>query len=81
LIAQLRASSTTPSRALSRKEAVALLQIALARLPEAQRTIIRLRFFEDVPVTEIAQRLGKGEMAVYQAIHRGLKRLGGMMEQ
>jgi len=79
LIAQLRASSTTPSRALSRKEAVALLQIALARLPEVQRTVVRLRFLEDVPVAEIAQRLGKGEMAVYQAIHRGLKRLGGML--
>jgi RNA polymerase sigma factor (sigma-70 family) len=54
---------------------VAAVLTCLARLPDDQRAVVRLRFLEDVAVGEIAKRLGKNEMAVYQRCHRGLEAL------
>lgn len=75
LLAQISGSGTSPSRALSRQETVAAVLTCLARLPDDQRAVVRLRFLEDVAVGEIAKRLGKNEMAVYQRCHRGLEAL------
>lgn len=79
LVAQVSGSGTSPSGALRRDEAAAAVLVALARLPAEQRAIIRLRYFENVPVGEIAARLGKTEAAVYAAYGRGLKGLGGVL--
>ena len=51
------------------------MMTSLARLSEDQRAVVQLRFLEDVPVAEIARRLGKTETAVYMLCHRGLKSL------
>jgi RNA polymerase sigma-70 factor (ECF subfamily) len=80
LIARLSATGTTPSRALSRQESVAVLMTCLARLPDEQRSAVRWRFLEDLPVAEIARRLGKTETAVYTLYARGLKALRALME-
>lgn len=79
LLGRLSASGTTPSRAVAREEAVGAVLASLARLPEPQRTVIRLRFLEDVPVQRIAELTGQTEAAVYQQCHRGLAALGRIL--
>lgn len=61
LVQRVHDTGTSPSRAFSRQEAVAAVLTALARLSEEQRAVVRWRFVEDVPVAEIADRLGKPE--------------------
>lgn len=44
---------------------------ALATLPRMQRSVLVLRYFEDRPVTEVAQLLGISEGTVKSYAHRG----------
>jgi RNA polymerase sigma-B factor len=48
---------------------------ALRRVPERERTILYLRFREDLTQLEIARRLGISQMHVSRLIHRALERL------
>jgi RNA polymerase sigma-70 factor (ECF subfamily) len=80
LLARVTGTGTTPSGAMSRQEAVAAIVTCLARLPPDYRQVVRLRFLEEVPVSEVAARLGKSEMAVYQQCHRALKALRELLE-
>lgn len=48
---------------------------ALARLPSTQRAAIVLRFYEDLPVRDVAALLGVREGTVKSLVHRGLARL------
>jgi RNA polymerase sigma-70 factor (ECF subfamily) len=75
LIHRVAGGESTPSRQIAKSEAIAAVMSSLARLTDDQREVVRLRFLEDVPVAEIAQRLGKTETAVYTLCHRGLKSL------
>ena len=79
LMQRLAAGDTTPSRHLAREEATAAVMTCLARLGHDQREVVRLRIIQDVPVAEIAQRLGKSEVAVYALCRRGLKSLHELM--
>jgi RNA polymerase sigma-70 factor (sigma-E family) len=51
----------------------------LATLPRAQRAVLVLRFFEDLPDSRIAQVLGCSETTVRVHASRGLARLRGAM--
>lgn len=51
------------------------LHRAVAALPPAQRTAIRLLKFEDMSLAEASQRTGKSESALKVATHRALKSL------
>jgi RNA polymerase sigma-B factor len=51
------------------------LQDALSRLPPRERTIVRMRFFEGLPQTEVARRLGISQMHVSRLQHKALDRL------
>lgn len=75
LFAGLAADQSTPSRQLASQEAAAAVISSLARLSDDQRAVIRMRFLEDWPVSQIAAELGKSEDAVYMLCHRGLKAL------
>jgi RNA polymerase sigma factor (sigma-70 family) len=48
---------------------------AMRRLPAAQRAVLVLRFYEDLPETEIARLLGCRPGTVKSRLHRGLERL------
>lgn len=73
-------TDSTPSRALARDEAAALLLVSLARLTEDQRAVVRLRFFEERPVAAVAAELHKSEDAVHALTYRALKELRRMLE-
>ena len=48
-----------------------LLQEAVARLPEAQREVVRLRYFKELPIDEIARLTRRRSDAVRALLHRG----------
>ena len=50
------------------------------RLPERERTIIRLRFWDELSQSEIAVRLGMSQMHVSRLLSRSLTRLRAMAE-
>src|SRR6478672_7352527 len=75
LINLLVASLTTPSQAFSRNAREARLVEALAKLPEEQQSALRMRYIENLPSKQIAERIGKSDAAVRVMLTRSLKRL------
>ena len=55
-----------------RTEDRAALAPALARLPPRERDILRMRFEEGLPQTQIAERVGLSQMHVSRLIRRSL---------
>lgn len=53
---------------------------ALTQLPEAQREVILLHWFEGLSFGEIAEIVGAGRSAVKVRAHRGYKRLRELLE-
>jgi RNA polymerase sigma-B factor len=49
-----------------------VIEQALESLPERERTILRLRFFEDLTQTEIAEQVGVSQMHVSRLLARSL---------
>lgn len=76
LLELLARHSRTPSRSVADVEAIRAVQSALARVPDANRTALQLRYIDGLPVAEIAARMGRTEGAVHQLCHRGLRALG-----
>ncbi|HLW17574.1 MAG TPA: RNA polymerase sigma factor [Actinomycetota bacterium] len=58
-----------------------LLRALIARLPDAERDVVELRFMEDLDVEQTALRLGKQPGAVRVAQHRALTKLRTMMHE
>jgi RNA polymerase sigma-70 factor (ECF subfamily) len=75
LINMLVASMTTASQAFSRNVKEARLQEAIQQLPSDQREALRLRYVENLPSKEIAERIGKSDAAVRVMLTRSLKKL------
>lgn len=75
LINLLVASMTTPSKAFSRKGREAKLLEALQKLPEDQREALRMRYVENLPSKQIAEKLKKSDAAVRVMLTRSLKKL------
>lgn len=53
---------------------------ALAQLPEAQREVIILHWFEGLSFGEIAETVGAGRSAVKVRAHRGYKRMRELLD-
>ena len=62
-------------RGLSRAEDAATVSGLVSSLGERERTILRLRFHEDLTQAEIAQRLGISQMHVSRLLRQSLERL------
>ena len=70
---------STPSVGARRREATALLMFQLSRLPEDYQQVLRLRFVQGLPVSEIAAQLKATEGAVHMRCSRALKKLNEYM--
>src|SRR5262245_54052269 len=81
MINLLVASMTTPSQAFSRNAREARLLEALNKLPEEQRSALRMRYVEDLPSKQIAERLGKSDAAIRVMLTRSLKKLHELLEE
>jgi RNA polymerase sigma-70 factor (sigma-E family) len=66
--------------ALRRSEDWDLLRRALSRLPVRQRTVLVLRYFEDLPEAEIAQLMGCQPGTVKSQAARGLAALRPLLQ-
>lgn len=62
-------------RELSKCEWVISLAPEVAKLPERERSILKMRFFEDLTQSEIAERLGISQMHVSRLLARSMARL------
>jgi RNA polymerase sigma-70 factor (ECF subfamily) len=71
LLDWIAAEDTSPPSALVRAEALQALQIALAALPDDQRTAIQMQQLEGRSVEETATALGKTPGAIRGLVHRG----------
>ncbi|MEM9367748.1 MAG: sigma-70 family RNA polymerase sigma factor [Planctomycetota bacterium] len=80
LEAMLAASITSPSAALSQDVRMTRLSEAIAQLPEDQRTAITLRYLEGLPTKEIADRMGKQDVAVRVMLSRCVRTLEKLLQ-
>jgi RNA polymerase sigma factor (sigma-70 family) len=69
------APATEPEDSEGARERSARVRAALATLPDAQREVIELHWFENSPYEEIAMIVGASVAAVRVRAHRGYERL------
>ena len=65
----------SPCQILEEEELGHIIRRAVHRLPSGQRRAFRLRYLQDLPVKEIASRLGKSESTVKTYLHYARQRL------
>lgn len=73
--AMLLSSSETPEEAME----TALVDSALAKLPENERAVVVLHYLEGLPVGEVARTLGISGVAVKTRLHRARRRLAPIL--
>ena len=66
---------SSPSHRVMKGERAVRLAIMLGKLPEVQREAIRLRYLEGRTLQQIAESIGRSEMAVAGLLKRGLRSL------
>jgi RNA polymerase sigma-70 factor (ECF subfamily) len=64
-----------------KSEQSSTVKAALHHLPEGQRAAVVLRFFDGLPMKNIAQVLGCEEVTARTQIFRGVRRLGVLLKQ
>jgi len=64
-------ASTTPSRIALHREQASAMREALESLPDELREVVRLRLFEQLPIDDVASRLGLGVSAVRHRFSKG----------
>jgi len=79
LLTWLAASSLSPSQKAVRNEHLLHMVNALAQLPEAQREAIMLHYLQGLPLSEVAERIGRSPAAVAGLLQRGLKAMRKLM--
>jgi len=57
-----------------------LLHAAMQRLPESQRSVVELHWFQERPYREVAELLGTTEGAVRVRAHRAYNRLKDLLQ-
>jgi RNA polymerase sigma-70 factor, ECF subfamily len=71
---------SSPSVRAQRHERTLELSAALAKLPDAQREALVMRYFQDLSLAEIARSLGRSQSAVAGLLKRGLRQLRSQLE-
>ena len=79
--AWLAADQSSPSEHAARHEQLIRLTEALMRLPEDQRRAVELHHLKGLPLTLVAEQLGRSKGAVAALLFRGLKKLRELLEQ
>ncbi len=70
-----------PEESLLRREREREIQDLLARLPESYRTVIVLRYWQDLSYEEMAEMLGTTESAIKSKLHRARELLAANMKE
>jgi RNA polymerase sigma-70 factor (ECF subfamily) len=69
-----------PERWVTSNETLAYLQVALERLPQAQRTVVMLRDIQEWTAGEVCEALGISEANQRVLLHRGRSKLRRALE-
>jgi len=67
----LAAEESSPSQEMARAEQLVDLAMALATLPEAQRTAMELRYLRGLSVPDVAKAMGRTTVSVTGLLYRG----------
>jgi RNA polymerase sigma-70 factor (ECF subfamily) len=81
LDAWLASEQSSPSQKQVRQERLLELVALIARLPEAQRTVLELHHLQGLPVPAAAEQMGKSPAAVASLLYRGMKTLRAMLTE
>ena len=65
----------SPCQILEKEELGHIIRKAMHKLPLSQRSVLYLRYWEDLPIKEIASRLGKSEGTVKTYLHHARQKL------
>ena len=76
----LAASMTSPSAAFSRDVRMMRMQEAVESLGDEQKQAIRMRYAEGLPTKQIAEKLGKTDVAVRVLLSRSMRQLEKVLE-
>lgn len=79
LLDRVNSPMSTPSVGAARSEALAVLMVKMAQLPEDYRRVIHLRMIDGLAVADVARRLDRSEAAIHMLFHRALKQLRELM--
>lgn len=59
----------------------AQLQVAIAQLPEVQRTVFNLRYFDEMKYSDISQLLGTSEGALKASYHIAVRKITAYLKE
>ena len=76
---QMAEAQPSPCVLLERKELKEIIRKAIHRLPLTQRRVFCLRYWEGLPIREIASRLGKSENTVKTYLHHARRKLQSLL--
>lgn len=76
----LSASMTSPSAAFSRDVRMMRMQEAIESLGDEQKQAIRMRYADGMPTKQIAEKLGKTDVAVRVLLSRSMRQLEKVLE-
>jgi RNA polymerase sigma-70 factor, ECF subfamily len=77
----LAAHQSSPSQQAVRQENIRVIADALEGLPENQRQVLILRFWEGMTIQQVADSLGKSTPAIAGLLHRATKKLRGVLAE
>jgi RNA polymerase sigma-70 factor, ECF subfamily len=81
LVALLAASLTSPSMAVVKDERQRRLMDVVATLPDEHQQALRLRYGEGLPTKDVAQKLGKSDVATRVLLSRLVQQLQDRLEE
>lgn len=76
----LAASMTSPSAVVSRDNRMSRMQEAIEALGEEQKAAVQMRYSEGLPTKQIAEKLGKTDVAVRVLLSRSMRQLEKLLD-
>jgi RNA polymerase sigma-70 factor (ECF subfamily) len=77
----LAAEQSSPSQQAAQNEQLLRLADALTTLPEPQREAVVLHYWQELPLAEVAEQMGRSPASVAGLLQRGLKALRGLLAE
>lgn len=71
----LVASMTTPSAAMSQDNRISRMHGAISKLSDEQQAAIKMRYVEGLPTKQIAEKIGKSDVALRVLLSRSMREL------